>query len=53
MYGHNNADFDAGIVMQEIKDWGFFREWTQATSHGEFPVAISLGDIYLLKTSCI
>ena len=23
MYGHNNADFAAGIVMQEIKDWGF------------------------------
>ena len=29
MYGHNNADFAAGIVMQENKDWGFLREWTQ------------------------
>ena len=43
MDGHNNADFAAGIVMQENKDWGFFREWTQAASHGAFPLAISLG----------
>ena len=43
MYGHNNADFAAGIVMQEIKDRGFFREWTQAASHETFPVEISLG----------
>ena len=44
MYGHNNADFAAGIVMQEINDIeGFSREWTQAASHGTFPVAISLG----------
>ena len=42
MYGHNNADFAAGIVMQENKDW-VFQEWTQAASHGAFPVAISLG----------
>ena len=42
MHGHNNADFAAGIVMQEIKESGFFREWTQASSHGAFPVAISL-----------
>ena len=43
MYGHSNADFTAGIVMQEIKDRGFFSEWTQAASRGTFPVAISLG----------
>ena len=43
MYGHNNAAFVAGIVMQQIKDRGFFREWTQAASHETFPVAIYLG----------
>ena len=36
------TDFAAGIVMQEMVDWGFFRESTQTASHGEFPVAISL-----------
>ena len=39
MYHHNNADFAAGIVMQENTDWGFFREWTQAASLEAFPIA--------------
>ena len=43
MHGHNNTNFVAGIVMQEVKDQGFFTEWTQAASHGAFPVAISPG----------
>ena len=43
MRDHNNVDFAAGIAMQEIKDWGFFREYTQAASHGAFPVAIFPG----------
>ena len=41
MIGHNNADIVAGIVMQEIEDWGFFRECTQAASRKAFPDAIS------------
>ena len=43
MHGYNNVDFAAGLVIQEVKDGGFFRAWAQAASHGAFPVAISLG----------